>query len=401
MADADAEVNNSASKKELTVDGNSESCSAKVSNKKRREGVKVKKSKKRKKKNGAAKSGEKNVKVKKIKREVDKKNGAKKKNGRKKVNSAQRFCRPKTVSIALPGSIVDNCQSRELQSYVAGQVARAAAIFQIDEVIVFNESPATAIKPRWNPNVFLARILQYLETPQYLRKPLFTMQKDLKYAGLLNPLDTPHHMKMEDVTPFREGVVVNRPAKASRSWVNVGLRREVLIDYSIPPKTRVTVKMGESRDASTAATADPKPYGTRGTAVAFTTPRDEQKLYWGYQTRIASSLSAVWEECPFKSGYDVTIGTSERGDSSVLDADFAIPQCKHLLIVFGGVQGLEIAVDADSKLEVPGKDARCLFDMWVNTCPFQGSGTIRTEEAILISLSSLSSFVRRNIKGKS
>ena len=26
----------------------------------------------------------------------------------------------KTVSIALPGSIVDNCQSRELQSYVAG-----------------------------------------------------------------------------------------------------------------------------------------------------------------------------------------------------------------------------------------------------------------------------------------
>jgi len=34
-------------------------------------------------------------------------------------------------------------------------------------------------------------------------------------------------------------------------------------------------------------------------------------------------------------------------------------------------------------------DPSVLFDLYVNTCPSQGSRTIRTEEAILISLAAL------------
>ena len=69
--------------------------------------------------------------------------------------SGRRF----TVSMALPGSIVDNAQTLELKTYLAGQVptsthyvtsrdnlsllllkvARAAAIFSVDEIIIFNE----------------------------------------------------------------------------------------------------------------------------------------------------------------------------------------------------------------------------------------------------------------------
>ena len=44
-----------------------------------------------------------------------------------------------TVSLALPGSIIGNAQSAELRTYLAGQIARAAAVFNIDEVVVFNE----------------------------------------------------------------------------------------------------------------------------------------------------------------------------------------------------------------------------------------------------------------------
>ncbi|KAL5286598.1 C9orf114 family protein [Megaselia abdita] len=44
-----------------------------------------------------------------------------------------------TVSIAVPGSILENAQSPELRSYLAGQIARAACIFKIDEVIVFDD----------------------------------------------------------------------------------------------------------------------------------------------------------------------------------------------------------------------------------------------------------------------
>lgn len=47
---------------------------------------------------------------------------------------------PSTVSIAVPGSVVDNAQTLELATAVAGQVARAAAIFNIDEVVVLDDS---------------------------------------------------------------------------------------------------------------------------------------------------------------------------------------------------------------------------------------------------------------------
>ena len=38
------------------------------------------------------------------------------------------------MSIAVPGSIIDNTQNLEFATFVAGQIARTAAIFNVDEV---------------------------------------------------------------------------------------------------------------------------------------------------------------------------------------------------------------------------------------------------------------------------
>ena len=51
--------------------------------------------------------------------------------------------------------------------------------------------------------------------------------------------------------------------------------------------------------------------------------------------------------------------------------------CSHALVVFGGVQGLETSLDADDSLDID--DPSLLFDHYLNTCPQQGSNTIRTE----------------------
>uniref|UniRef100_A0A7N2LU85 Uncharacterized protein n=1 Tax=Quercus lobata TaxID=97700 RepID=A0A7N2LU85_QUELO len=59
-------------------------------------------------------------------------------------------------------------------------------------------------------------------------------------------------------------------------------------------------------------------------------------------------------------------------------------EIKHLLIAFGGLAGLEESIEEDNNLK--GKNAQEVFDSYLNTCPHQGSRTIRTEEAILISL---------------
>ncbi|KAI5612908.1 putative methyltransferase C9orf114-like [Silurus asotus] len=325
-----------------------------------------------------------------------------------------------TVSVALPGSVLDNAQSPELRTYLAGQIARACTVFCVDEVVVFDEQgddtkgtvegEFKGVGKKGQACVQLARILQFLECPQYLRKAFFPKHHDLQFAGLLNPLDSPHHMRIDEEAEFREGVVVDRPCKAGKgSFVNCGMRKEVQIDKQLQPGLRVTVRLNknqisESRVYKGVVVSPHVPrtegglywgYSVRlasclksrvykGVVVSPHVPRTEGGLYWGYSVRLASCLSAVMTECPFKDGYDLTIGTSEKG-SNVDDAN--LPPFRHMLVVFGGLQGLEASVDADPNLDVT--DPSVLFDLYLNTCPGQGSRTIRTEEAILISLSSL------------
>jgi hypothetical protein len=54
------------------------------------------------------------------------------------VNTESAIHKVCTLSIAVPGSILDNAQSPELRTYLAGQIARAACVFKIDEVSTFN-----------------------------------------------------------------------------------------------------------------------------------------------------------------------------------------------------------------------------------------------------------------------
>ena len=180
----------------------------------------------------------------------------------------------------------------------------------------------------------------------------------------------------------------NDDSASTSMLVNCGIPATLVkIDRLLPPKVRVTVQLDEQEYNSKTP---------RGKVVSPQAPRQDNGTYWGYTTRLASSLKAVFDECPYKGGYDLKIGTSERGDCIVTDAKFSLPKFDHALIVFGGVAGIEECVDADESMKLPGSQTKQLFDMWVNTCPLQGSRTIRTEEAILISLSTLSPFIASN-----
>jgi len=75
-----------------------------------------------------------------------------------------------TVSIAVPGSVIDNTQTMELATAVAGQIARTAAIFKIDEVVVIDDAANRETGTVGAGAAFLARVLQFMETPQYLRR---------------------------------------------------------------------------------------------------------------------------------------------------------------------------------------------------------------------------------------
>ena len=173
-----------------------------------------------------------------------------------------------TVSIAVPGSVLSNCQTRELRTLMVGQIARAATIYHVDEIVVFDDQlgrkshsrpgwkkhrdQKTAKgkdeekldekdvgenkmendedeheherRPRSTPEEFMARLLQYCECPQYLRRHFFPMHPDLQFAGILAPVDAPHHVRAEDHSGYREGVVLPKQSKDGMSLVNCGIR---------------------------------------------------------------------------------------------------------------------------------------------------------------------------------
>ncbi|XP_059311849.1 uncharacterized protein LOC132063359 [Lycium ferocissimum] len=319
-----------------------------------------------------------------IKEEQNDLNGDSQKKKKKKKKKWKEEEKP-TVSIALPGSIIDNTQSLELATRLAGQIARASTIFRIDEVVVFDNLSSSVDSSDLTMEdgshddesgaAFLLRILKYMETPQYLRKSLFPMHNNLRYVGSLPPLDAPHHLRKHEWAPYREGVTLkDRNLTSGRTLVDVGLSKPVAIDQVIDPGIRVTVSMGTERNFN----AD-----IPHQVVSSSTPREDAGMYWGYKVRYAPNISSVFKNCPYKEGYDHLIGTSEHG-VVMKSSDLTLPSFRHLLIAFGGLAGLEECIEEDNNLK--GKKAKEIFDIYLNTCPHQGSRTIRTEEAIFISL---------------
>lgn len=53
--------------------------------------------------------------------------------------------------------------------------------------------------------------------------------------------------------------------------------------------------------------------------------------------------------------------------------------------MFGGLQGLEASLESDETLTID--DVSLLFQFYLNTCPNQGSRTIRTEVSTLLYMS--------------
>lgn len=199
---------------------------------------------------------------------------------------------------------------------------------------------------------------------------------------MLPPLDAPHHLRASEWSCYREGVVNSSDANEG-SFVDVGLELDAYLADPVREGIRVTLCMGDEPETLEMSG------GQRVYKAKIAQPQDPRKergKYWGYITRIATSLESLFSDCPFGDRYDLTVGTSERGER-VECCGLCLKRFRHALIVIGGPQGLEYALDNDLWLEkYPDKDPSVLFDRYLNTCNDQGSRTIRTEEALPITL---------------
>lgn len=285
----------------------------------------------------------------------------------------------------------------ELKSLLACTIARALAVFSVDEIVIFDDETndgrirkhdENEFTADIDPSHFFAHVLSYLETPPFLRKSLFPFHKNLSRQGIFSSLDMPHHAQNLASCPYKEGVTLSSANETGSPiiTVDVGGQGNITVrGVEIPPNTRVTLKLDPDVDGE-------------AEAVAPTAPRDEGGYYWGYTVRRCPSLSTVFTECMFDGGYDVSFGLSERGRPlSGLNVG-NVPLPTHSLVVLGGVAGLEVAADVDPELKAKGigkTNVGDLFDYWVNILPGQGSRTIRTEEATWLGLMALRPILQR------
>ncbi len=277
------------------------------------------------------------------------------------------------LSIAVPASLISDVPHLREKTLKIGLLGRVAAIFCVDEVIVFPD--LSEADQRIDANL-IATILSYVETPQYLRKSLFKIKPELRYAGILPPLRTPHHpisnrTKDLSIGEYREGVVLD--LTEAGSFVDIGVERPVLIpNTELRLKTRVTVKIIKLEKLALASLAN----------------RDETKAYWGYRVTVSNTPLGKLIK---KKGFDLVIATSRRGApfaKVVDDLEKNWKRSHKILVAFGAPsQGLhEILAWEHLKLDE-------VSHFTVNTIPNQGSETVRTEEALCASLAILNLIV--------
>ncbi len=270
------------------------------------------------------------------------------------------------LSIAIPASVISDTPHLREKTSKIGLIARAAAIFRVDKIIVYPDSTRTNQTRDLN---FIAKLLNYIETPQYLRKSLYKIEPDLQYAGILPPLRTPHHPtsgKNRDlkVGEYREGIILNQSQEGLT--VDIGVQSMALLrERQFSVGERLTVQVIRSGDRIEVQAVN----------------RDDVPSYWGFRVKVEDeSFGHMLQTEQF----DLVISTARIADRFIDVADKIAKRWNtagRVLVAFGAPsRGLhEIVRDEGLRIED-------LSDFVVNTIPEQGTATVRTEEALLASL---------------
>jgi methyltransferase len=260
------------------------------------------------------------------------------------------------LAVSVPDTVLEDKESWRDKTAKLGTIARACSIYGVDVIEIFNDPRG---KGEAGP---MRKVLEYLDTPQYLRKRLFPLDDVLRYAGALPPLRIPSHKAMVPLDKIRAGEVRDGVVNVDGT-VEAGLEKPVALRGKGVPGSRITLKI---------TSTDP----LEGERLE----REAVKGYWGFRVETKGPSQVLSDE-----GYETIIATSKFGDS---------------LGKRWGEVGSKVGASHSVKL-VFGSPSRGLYDIFgnelvrkadfvLNVIPEQNVETVRTEEAVFACLELLS-----------
>lgn len=263
------------------------------------------------------------------------------------------------LSIFIPNSFLSESKDFKIRTYKVGILGRALAIFQADNVVIYNDDHVKNEDGEMDGE-FIAEILNYMNTPQYLRKQAFPIRPELKHVGILPPLRTPHHPvnSQPDVGDYRQGFTVKRNKKGT--YVDIGMDKLAFCKEQLSVKRIFDFKITKIAKKE-----------------VIVTPDKPDDVYWGYN--VISSTKSLKNSLKLIKP-NLVVETTRYGDyiNSIFDElKPKLDESKSIAILFGGPYS-SIQEDVSN----PNWD---LFK--INTLPGQGTETVRSEEAVVATLS--------------
>jgi hypothetical protein len=272
--------------------------------------------------------------------------------------------------IAIPDSALADEQTKRDKSTRVARIARSCAIFKVSRVYIYRDRERDYSYDR----KLLKLILEFMDTPQYLRRILYPKVAELEFAGLLHPLKAPHHRPSIDPKNIKIGDIRQAVAgKVKGSYfAEAGLSSLVPLEGSGLEGKRVTIKFIST-------------YPNLRCTVAS---KQDIHEYWGYEVKEVLSISEM-----LKGLTSVVVMTSKQGEPlSRLEHELKehIKNASSALIVFGSPNRGVFEILSDEK-----KHPKEFTNYTLNFFPEQAVETVRLEEAILGCLSMLNYIIHK------
>ena len=270
------------------------------------------------------------------------------------------------MEVAIPDSSLVDEQTKRDKSIKISQISRACCIFRVVKIYIYRDKTSVSAQ---KDRKLLKAMLTYLDTPQYLRRKLFPIMDELEYAGILHPVKAPHHKsKKADIGDIRVAVLIE---KKGRLYADIGLDSLSLFKGSGYAGKKINAKIISIHPELVTREAD----------------KQEIKEYWGYDVIETSLLNLL--ESNHNTEIIITSRDGKLFKNYENNLSERIKTIKTLLLIFGSPRnGVPEILMAEGKMlkQYPSR---------INMFPFQGTETVRLEEAILGTLAIMNHYITK------
>ena len=275
--------------------------------------------------------------------------------------------------VAIPDSFLYGTPSDIDRTFKIFQLARSLSIFRVENIFIFHDK---TINPSNDEINFIVTLLEYLDTPQYLRNKIYPKMDVLKYAGKLHPIRYFHHKDKVPLENIKNGEtrIGVLEKKGNMLFVDVGL--DALIKYQgkiKQPGKKINVKLIKKNNLLNAVDINRE---------------NINEIYWGYKVFHYNFIHEILKQY----SKSKIILTSRYSEFFKIDSDFTdnlknnADVDNSVLIVFGSPKfGLNEIFNKE-KINIANYNSFNFF-------PYQGTQTVRLEESIFGVLSILNNLL--------